>query len=227
MAKVLVIEDDPGLAAALSEFLQSEGHRAEVTHNGSDGLDILKFSGFDLALIDWQLPGMNGPEICLEYRRYGGKTPILMLTQKSKTEDKEHGLDSGADDYLPKPFEIRELAARVRALLRRSAAFHSSSLDKGKISLDYGSQSVIVEGRSIQLMAREFAVLEFLLRNGNSFITSDRLIMHVWESDAEVGNEALRVCINRLRKKIDQDGRKSVINSVKGQGYRIDEEYLR
>lgn len=227
MAKVLVIEDDLALAAALREFLSGEGHRPEVSHNGADGLDILKFSGFDLALIDWQLPGLNGPDICREYRNFGGKTPILMLTQKAKIEDKEYGLDAGADDYLPKPFEIRELAARVRALLRRSAVFNSSSLDKGKISLEYGTQSVILEGTAIRLMAREFAVLEFLLRNGNSFVSADRIIMHVWESDAEVGNEALRVCINRLRKKIDGDGRPSVINSVKGQGYRIDPEYLK
>jgi DNA-binding response OmpR family regulator len=226
VAKVLIIEDDIGLAAALSEFLESEGHRAEVFYNGQEGLDTLKFSGFDLALIDWQLPGMCGPDICREYRKYGGKTPILMLTQKSKIDDKEQGLDAGADDYLPKPFEIRELGARVRALLRRSAAYHSSSLDTGKISLDYGRQTVTVEDRTVQLMAREFSVLEFLLRHRNNFVPSDRLITHVWESDTEVGNEALRVCINRIRKKVDVEGRTSVINSSKGQGYRISEEYL-
>lgn len=226
VAKVLVIEDDLSLAAALNEFLQSEGHRVEIVHNGSDGLDLLKFSGFDLALIDWQLPGMQGPDICNEYRQYGGKTPILMLTQKARIEDKETGLDKGADDYLPKPFEIRELGARVRALLRRSSAFNTAALEKGKLSLDYGRQSVVIEGRLIQLMAREFAVVEFLLRNSQAYVSSDRLILHVWESDTEVGNEALRVCINRIRKKVDQEGKPSLIASAKGQGYKIADDYL-
>ncbi len=224
--KILVVEDDLALAATLLELLESDGHRVEVVHNGSEGLDLLKFSGFDLALLDWQLPGLAGPEICSQYRRYGGKAPILMLTQKSAISDKEQGLDSGADDYLAKPFSVRELAARVRALLRRSTTFVDSSLGIGKISLDCGRSVISVDGRVINLVPRELSVMEFLLRNTGTYISSDRLISHIWKSDTEVTGEALRMCINRIRKKIDQPGAPSIIDSVKGLGYRIADAYL-
>lgn len=225
MAKVLVIEDDVILADELREWLQTEGHRAETTGDGADGLQLLLCSGFDLAIVDWQLPGLSGPELCQQYRQRGGKTPILMMTQKSKIEDKATGLDAGADDYLPKPFDIRELAARVRALLRRSAGFFDATMQAGQIALDYGRSEVSILGRKVQLVPREFEVLEFLLRHPGTYVSSDKLIAHVWNSNAAVTTEALRVCVMRLRKKLETPHQPPILESSKGLGYRISAAY--
>jgi len=226
LAKVLIIEDDDVLSSALLSWFEAQGHRCENSTSGADGLQLLLCSGFDLALVDWQLPELSGPELCKQYRQRGGKTPILMMTQKSEVSEKEEGLDSGADDYLPKPFDMRELGARVRALLRRSTALFDSSLNVGKISLNYGRCEVTIDGKRIQLVPREFDVLEFLLRHAGTYISSDKLIAHVWDSDVAVTTEALRVCILRLRKKIEEAEKPQVVESTKGLGYRISAAYL-
>ncbi len=225
VAKVLIIEDDEVLSAALLSWLEAQGHRGECSANGADGLQLLQCSGFDLALVDWQLPELSGPEVCEQYRRKGGKTPILMMTQKSHIADKELGLDSGADDYLPKPFDMRELAARVRALLRRSTGLFDSNMQTGQIALDYGRCDVTIRGRRIQLVPREFEVLEFLLRHAGTYIASERLISHIWDSDSSVTNEALRVCILRIRKKIETEDALPILESTKGLEYRISSAY--
>jgi DNA-binding response OmpR family regulator len=226
LAKVLIIEDDIVLGDALSVWLNTEGHRVERTANGADGLQLLLQSGFDLALVDWQLPDMEGPDICKRYRLKGGKTPILMMTKKDQIDDKETGLDSGADDYLPKPFEIRELGARVRALLRRSTGLFDASLNRGQVSLNYGLYQITIRGKCIQLVPREFEVFEFLLRNAGQYVPSDKIIAHVWDSEADVGNEALRSCILRLRRKIDGDpDQEPVIQSRKSMGYMVSAAY--
>ncbi len=221
MSKVLIIEDDMTLAATLTEWFNSQGYRAESSPSGADGLHLLLYSGFDLALIDWQLPEMSGPEICKRYRQQGGKIPILMMTRKAQTIDKAQGLDAGADDYLPKPFDMLELAARVRALLRRSTGLFESSSNTGPISLDYNKCQVTIRGKQIQLVPREFDVLEFLVRHADSYISSEKLISHVWDSSADVTNEALRVCILRLRRKIEDPSLPPILESTKGLGYKI------
>ncbi|MBX9694128.1 MAG: response regulator transcription factor [Cyanobacteria bacterium] len=221
MAKVLIIEDDLTLATSLTEWFNSEGYRAETIPNGADGLQLLICSGYDLAVIDWQLPEISGPEICRRYRQQGGKIPILMMTRKAQTMDKAQGLDAGADDYLAKPFEIMELAARVRALLRRSTGLFDASSITGPISLDFNKCQVTIRGKKIQLVPREFDVLEFLVRHADSYISSEKLFAHVWESSAEVTNEAMRMCIVRLRKKIEDPELSPVIESVKGLGYKF------
>lgn len=227
MAKVLIIEDDPSVASSLLDWMEGNGYQAEVAYDGAEGLEFLQQRGYDLAIVDWQLPSMSGPSICKNYRRSGGKTPMLMLTQKSTVEDKETGLDSGADDYLPKPFDVRELGARVRALLRRSTELFDSRLSSGKIELDAAAFKVTVLGKTSQLVAREFALLEFLLRHPGAYFTADRLIDHVWESSLEVGHEALRTCVSRIRSKLDEEGKPSVIENSKGLGYKINDYYLK
>ncbi len=226
LAKVLVIEDDTVLASSLADWLESNGHRAEVSHDGVEGLMLLQQRGYDLAIIDWQLPSMPGPEICAEYRKGSGRTPILMLTMKSTLDDKETGLDSGADDFLAKPFEPRELAARVRALLRRSTALFDSMQKVGKITLDISKHQVTILEESKQLVPREFKLFEFLMRHPGTYFTADKLIDHVWESELDVSHQALRTCIGRIRDKLDAAERPSVIENSKGWGYKICDWYL-
>jgi len=227
MAKVLVIEDDAAVSEALTDWLQSEGHRAEAVYDGLEGLEMLKYGGFDLAIVDRQLPTLEGTEICARFRQSGGRTPILMLTQKSAAIEKAQGLDAGADDYLPKPFDAIELAARVRALLRRSSALFEKSTATGKISLNHGACTVTIEGREIKLLKREFELLEFLLRHAGTYFSVENLIKHVWDSSAEVSNEALRTCMSRLRHKVDEPGKPSLIDTAKGWGYKISDYYLK
>lgn len=227
MAKVLIIEDDPLLAETLMDWLQAKGYLAEVANDGGTGLLMLQEMGFDLAIVDWQLPVMSGPAICTSYRRQGGKCPILMLTQKSTVQDKAEGLDSGADDFLPKPFDLVELGARVRALLRRSTGLFESNLVLGQLVLDCSGSTITVHNRTVHLVPREFAVVEFLMRHPHTYFSTEKLLDHVWASSAEVGHEALRTCISRIRSKIDQPGKPSVIENSKGWGYKISEDYLK
>lgn len=226
MAKILIIEDDPSVASSLMDWMEGNGYQAEISYDGAEGLEYLQQRGYDLAIVDWQLPSMSGPTICETYRRSGGKTPLLLLTRKSTVDDKERGLDAGADDYLPKPFDVRELGARVRALLRRSTALFESKVSSGKIVLDPGACKVTVMGVTSQFVAREFALLEFLVRHPGAYFTAEKLIDHVWDSSVEVGNEALRTCISRIRSKVDDPSRPSVIENSKGLGYKINEWYL-
>ncbi|MBX9667613.1 MAG: response regulator transcription factor [Candidatus Obscuribacterales bacterium] len=226
MAKVLVIEDDPMVASSIADWLESEGHRAETVYDGSEGLEALLLKGFDLAIVDWQLPSLAGPEICAKFRAKGGRTPILMLTQKSNIVDKETGLECGADDYLTKPFDLRELRARVRALLRRSSGLFEDSREVGQLTLDYSDKSLVIRGRKVALLPREFDLIEFLLRHPRTFFSAEKLLDHVWSSESYSGDQALRTCLSRLRSKIDEPGMPSIIETSKGWGYKIADVYL-
>lgn len=228
MAKLLIVEDDAALAEGLADSLEMHGHKVEIAYNGVDGLHLLELSGFDLAIIDWHLPQMSGLDICFKYRHAGGRIPILMLTNRSTVVDKTTGLDAGADDYLAKPFDLAEFGARVRALLRRSSGLFQGDRKVGQIQLNYENSSVTVGEREIvRLVPREFELLEFLLRHPDTFFPAEQLLRHVWDSDAEVGYEALRTCVSRLRSKIDQPGLPSIIETSKGWGYKISEYYLK
>lgn len=226
MAKILLVEDDAALAKSITECLESEGHRVQTAHDGADGLQYLQCSGFDVAILDWQLPSLSGPEICEKYRNGGGKMPILMLTQKSNVTDREKGLDSGADDYLSKPFEVRELRARIRALLRRSTGLFSAARESSGLILDYAGCAVTIGAKRVRLLHREFDLLEFLMRHPQTFFPAEKLLDHVWQADTEASVEAVRTCISRLRTKLDQPGtRNSVIETVKGWGYKLSDHY--
>lgn len=219
MAKILIVEDDVQLAEIIGRWLTNEHNTVELVADGEDALSHLKLYAYELIILDWQLPGMEGIEILNRYRAAGGKTPILMLTGKRTIEDKMQGLDSGADDYLTKPFHGKELTARVRALLRRPVDLLDSVLKVGDIELDPQACKVRRAGAELQLLPKEFALMQFFMRHPGQYFSAARLMSEVWPSDSESGTDALTTCIKRLRKKLDPEGAESVIHNVHGMGY--------
>ncbi len=222
MAKVLVIEDDNSLSRMIKDWLTIEHHNIETVADGKQGLEKLQYYQYDLVIMDWQLPGMEGVEILREFRKGGGITPVLMLTGKNTIVDKEAGLDSGADDYLTKPFHMKELSARIRALLRRPQVMVGNTLTVGKFSLDPSNHVVTRDGVELKLLPKEFALLEFLMRHPNQVFSADALLNRVWASESDATIDALTSCIKRLRKKIDAEGESSPIRTVHGVGYKLE-----
>lgn len=224
MGKILVVEDEQDLAFQVRDWLSREHHLIEVVHNGQDALDRLRVYKYDAIILDWMLPGMAGVDVCKEFRgKQKGKTPILMLTARAGIDDKEEGLDAGADDYLPKPFQLRELSARVRALLRRASGATSNTMEVRNIIVDPAARKVTRDGQEVRLEPKEFALLEFLVRNPNTVFSTEALITRVWESESLVSPDAIRTYIKGLRKKLDTEGQPSIIGTVHGVGYRLDE----
>jgi DNA-binding response OmpR family regulator len=181
----------------------------------------LAASDFDLILLDWNLPDGNGIEVLRNYRKKNGLAPILMLTAMSAIENKEVGFEAGADDYLTKPFNARELAARVEALLRRPRDIIEETLTIRHITLHCGSHKVFKHGEEVRLLPKEFALLEFLMRYSGQIFSSEQILERVWRSDSESLQETVRTTVNRLRNKIDVPGEPSIIENLRGIGYRI------
>jgi two-component system, OmpR family, response regulator len=221
MAKILLIEDDVDLTIIIQGWLASHSHIVEVVHNGTDGMYALRVSEFDVIILDWELPAMSGIEILKQYRDEGGKTPVIMLTGKRSIDDKESGLDHGADDYLTKPFHMKELAARVRSLLRRGTNVQTNVLQVGDVTLDTNQHRVTRNGVNVQLLPREFALLEFLMRHPGEVFSSDALLQRVWHSESEATVEAIRTCVKRLRQKLDENEDESLIETIARVGYRL------
>lgn len=223
MAKVLLIEDDPALVDMLTTILSREGHSIDVCRDGASGLKMLMAGGHEVCVMDWQLPEMTGVEICTAARNHGSALPILMLTARASADDFEQGLDSGADDYLTKPFAPAELAARVKALLRRSPEINFGEIKCADLRLCLKSGSIYKKDQPLELMPAEHALLEFLMRNKGKTFSAERLADHVWKSDAEATYGAVATCIRRLRKKIDDHADKSIIKTIHGIGYMLEE----
>jgi two-component system OmpR family response regulator len=221
MAKILLVEDNQEQALMISEYLCADHHQVEVIVDGQQGLDRVLLCAYDLIILDWELPGVAGVDICKQYRQSNGLTPIIMLTAKGLVSNKLQGLDAGADDYLPKPFSIRELGARVRALLRRSSGSASNVLEVNDITLDPQKFLVIKNGQQIDLVGREFNLLEFFMRHPDEVFTADALLQRVWQSGSDAGPEALRTCLFRLRKKLGGDESSGDIVTVHGVGYKL------
>jgi DNA-binding response OmpR family regulator len=222
MAKILLVEDDNDLANTVRTFLIFQRHAVERIGDGQDALDHLLTFDYELVILDWELPRVSGIEILREFRNRGANTPILMLTGKDAIDEKLTGLDSGADDYLTKPFDLRELGARVNSLLRRPADIVDGNTFKaGNLALDPGKHSVFRDGELIQLVPREFQLLEFFMRHRNQMFTTEALLNRVWPSDSEATEEAVRTALKRLRKKIDPDGQ--VLKNVHGVGYILED----
>lgn len=223
MAKILFVEDDAQMAETVSNWLRSEHYEVIHCENGNDALARLKAQVFDLGILDWELPGISGIEICRTYRGSRGEMPILMLTGKDTTADKIAGLDVGADDYLTKPFSLKELSARVRALLRRPAPMLSNILELGKLRLDTQKHRLTKDSTEVQLMPRDFALLEFFMRNPDIVFSSEALLSRVWSDDSDAGSDALRTSIKRLRKKLDDADNEdeSIIENIPRVGYRF------
>lgn len=222
MPKVLLVEDDHEIIQALESWFKQENIIFESVQSGGDALQLLNAFDFDAIILDWGLPDMTGIEVCRRYRNSGGTTGILFLTGKNTVVEKETGLDSGADDYLTKPFEIRELAARVRSLFRRPRSFVGSDLNLNGVALNLKTRTVSFEGESTRLMPKECALLEFLLRHTDAFFSAKLLLQAVWPSDSETTEDTVRVCMRSLRLKLQKLGCGELIKTVLKSGYIIE-----
>lgn len=222
--KVLIIEDDPDVLATLVEILTLEDFSIDSADNGADGAAFLDVSSYDLIIVDWGLPDTTGIELLKKFRTKGVETPVLMLTARNQIEDKEEGLYSGADDYLTKPFSVRELRARVTALMRRSGSYVDAVLQFRNLTMNVKTREVTVDGHSVTLLPKEFALLETLLRNKNKVYTLDDLVSKLWDSSDNASYDAVRQTMRRLRKKIDVDENNSLITTIVGVGYKIEEQ---
>jgi DNA-binding response OmpR family regulator len=223
MAKILLVDDDKELVSMLQSWLLGEHHIVESIHDGIEASQQLRVASYDVIVLDWDLPGMSGMEICKQFRSQNGTTPIIMLTGKSAISEKEVGLDAGADDYLTKPFNVKELSARLRALLRRPQQIVAETLKVGEIELDAAKYKVLKSGKQIHLVPKDFALLEFLMRHPDQVFSADALLQRVWQSESEATSEAIRTSIKRIRQKLDDgdDVSQSIIENIPKVGYRL------
>ena len=222
MTNIMLLEDDNNMANTVEDWLKTQQYEIDVAYDGEDGAERLLFYQYDAVILDWTLPNKSGLQVCQEFRSRGGKTPILMLTGKDAVEDKEVGLDSGADDYLTKPFHLRELTARIKALLRRPVVVVADLISACGIDLDTKARRVRRGGVDLNLAPLEYKLLEFLMRNPNEVFAAEALLNRVWPNDSDASNETVRTCIKKLRKKVDIEGADSVITNLPGVGYRFD-----
>jgi len=218
--RILVIEDEHKIANAIKQGLIQEKYAVDVEYDADSGLGAALHESYDVMIIDRMLPGsLEGVDICLKVREAGIHTPILLLTAKDQTKDKVEGLNAGADDYLIKPFSFEELLARIRALMRRPPQTSNTVLEVGDLSLDPVSFSVWRGQTQINLSAKEFSLLEYLMRNPNRVLTKDNIIAHVWDFDADVLPNTVEVYMGYLRNKIDKPFSKKLIHTQRGFGY--------
>lgn len=221
MAKVLLIDDDQNLTDSLISFLQLQGFLAEAADSAETAKQLLLTSSFDVIILDWNLPGMKGDAFCRQFRDDGGQTPIIFLTGRNDISFLERGFDVGADDYLSKPFESRELVARVKGLLKRRANPFSNNLTVGTLILK-PDQNIISNGeKEVKLRPKEAALLEFLIRNPNKLFTAQQLMNSVWKSDTESNAHSVRTWIGLLRQKLAEVGHEDLIRTEPGAGYSL------
>ncbi len=220
MPKVLIVDDDTKLVHMMVEWLEDEGYTVESIDNGLNALSLMKSFGFDVIVLDWDLPGMIGPDVCKTYRDLGGDTPVLMLTGKGAIEEKEKGFLTGADDYLTKPFHPKELSLRIRALMGRRVVSDKRKIQYGSLTLDLSKSAVFANGVDLKLSAREYSLLDFLIRHPEQVFNADALIDRVWKSDHEVSDKAVRVCVARLRQKLDAHDCPTIV-TLPGFGYQL------
>lgn len=223
--RILLIEDEVKIARALQRALTRQGYAVDVCHDGDEGQAMATTEPYDLAIIDRMIPGAHdGLDVVRAMRQTGTMVPVLLLTALGRTEDKTAGLDSGADDYLVKPFALDELLARVRALLRRPATATTPILTVGDLSLDTTTRQVSRAGQPISLTSREFALLEYLMRHHNRPLSKDAIIAHVWDFDADILPNTVEAYIKHLRAKIDAPFGRPLIHTRRGFGYQLSDE---
>lgn len=219
--RILIVEDNPKMAGAIQRGLRDQGYAADVCHTGFEGEDLGAGESYDAIILDLMLPDRDGVEVCRNLRRRCVDTPILMLTALSSTEDKVAGLDAGADDYLAKPFEFEELTARLRALLRRGEASEGRFLSCDDLELDLYTRQAKRGEKEHELSNKEFALLEYLMRNPNRVLSRTQIAEKVWDMNFEPGSNVIDVYISSLRKKIDRHTEAPLIHTIKGAGYRF------
>ncbi len=219
--RVLVVEDSRRLAGIIKRGLLEEGYAVDNAYDGEEAEFMAVSTPFDLIILDIMLPKKDGLAVCRDLRAKNVHAPILMLTAKDSVEDKVAGLDTGADDYLVKPFAFSELLARLRALLRREVLPRAQKVQVGDLTLDPASREVWCDGRSLDLTAKEYAILEYFMRRPNAVVTRTMLGESVWDYEFDGLSNIIDVYVRRLRKKIDRDGQASPIQTVRGAGYRL------
>lgn len=222
--RVLLIEDDVTITRLLKEGLEDESYAVDVANDGSEGYRTATADDYDVIILDIMLPGMNGYEVCRALRNDGNKTPILMLTARDTERDIVEGLDTGADDYLAKPFSFDVLLARIGALLRRPNEKLEEILQVGDLKLDPSSKKVTLASQEINLTAKEYGVLEYLMRNKGKVLSKEQIISHVWDFDADVLPNNVELFIMFLRRKIDKPFKSKLIHTVSGFGYKLEEK---
>jgi DNA-binding response OmpR family regulator len=219
--RVLVVEDEKRLAAGLKKGLEAEGFAADVALDGTDGLWMAREHPYDAIVLDIMLPGINGYKVCATLREEGVWTPILMLTAKEGELDEAEALDTGADDYLTKPFSYVVLVARLRALIRRGGRERPAVLDAGDLRFDPGARRAFRGHQEVELTTREMALLEFLLRRKGEVISKREILDHVWDYDFEGDPNIVEVYVRHLRNKLDRPFGRSGIETLRGAGYRL------
>ena len=219
--KLLVVEDEPKLAKSLEKGLQAEGYIVDIANDGDAAATLVDTTSYDLVLLDWMIPGTyDGPGLIKKWRTAREQAPIMLLTARTTIGDRVHGLDAGADDYLTKPFSFDELLARIRALLRRPKEHDGNILMASGVTIDVVAHTVEVAGEPAHLTAKEFQLLEYLMRHEGEVLSKDRLLDHVWSDDARVQHNTVETFVANLRKKIGEGER--IIKTVRGYGYKID-----
>lgn len=221
--RVLLVEDDVRIAGFVAKGLRENSYAVDVAHDGEDGLYQPEINEYDLVILDVNLPRKDGFELCREIRKGGGRVPILMLTARDAVDDRIAGLDTGADDYLTKPFEFRELLARLRALSRRHSEVRSPLVVIADLEIDTVSQSVVRGGRQIGLTAKEYALLEYLAVNRGRVVGRDDISSHVWDDSFDAFSNLIEVYIKRLRTKMDVGYPTQLIRTRRGAGYILDD----
>ena len=219
--RILIVDDDRRLCAIIKRGLLEEAYAVDLAYDGEEGEYLAEVNPYDLIILDIMLPSKDGIEVCHELRAKGVNTPVLMLTAKDAVEDRVRGLDTGADDYLVKPFAFNELLARIRALLRRDGISRSPELKVGDLTLDTLTRHVRRGERSIELTTKEYVVLEYLMRHPDAVVTRTMVEEHAWDYDFDSLSNLVDVYVNRLRRKIDSKGEESLIRTVRGAGYRL------
>ena len=217
--RILVIEDEKKIADFVKRGLKEEGYAVDVAYDGENGFFLAKTNDYDLILLDLMIPKMDGIALCKKLKEEKIFTPIIMLTAKTTVKDKVTGLDSGADDYLTKPFVFEELLARIRAILRKKEGKAPTVLQIDDLILDLLSHKVTRSGKEIPLTAKEYSLLEYLMRNSGNIVTRTMISEHVWDIDFDTFTNVIDVYINYLRNKIDSGYKKKLINTVRGRGY--------
>lgn len=221
--KILLIEDDAKLSENIKKGLKAYGFRVDSAKDGEDGLYIAQNNKYDVMIVDWMLPKLSGIDLVKEIRKEGIKTPVLILTAKSGIDDKVEGLEV-ADDYLTKPFDFEELVARLKALYRRSQNIDENVLKIGTLELNPETKEIKRDGKYIDLTAKQFELLKYLMVNKNKIVTPEMIANNLWEMDDEINSNVINVYISHIRKKVDKDQDKKLIKTIRGMGFKISDE---
>lgn len=222
--RILVVEDERKVSAFIKRGLEEERYIVDTAADGAEGLRIAQENVFDAIVLDVMLPRLDGYSVLKTLRDQGNVTPVLMLTARGTTEDRVQGLDLGADDYLAKPFHLEELAARLRSILRRSSPEKTTKLTCGDLTLDMVTHMAYRDGKEIELTTKEYALLEYLMRNRERILSRSMIMQHVWKHNFDPESNIIDVYVKRLRQKIERPDKPQMVQSIRGVGYRMKDE---